>query len=56
MIKEQFKADSQHIEQELRELCISELPEYSRPDKYVFRDSMPLTAAGKINYRLLEGK
>ncbi len=41
-------------EQELRELCAAELPEYSVPDKYVFRDAMPLTAVGKIDFRALE--
>ena len=53
-LKEQYRVNSSRVEQELRKLCNSELPEYSRPDKYVFRDSMPLTAAGKVDFRALE--
>lgn len=54
VLKEKYRVNSSRIEQELRKLCDSELPEYSRPDKYVFRDSMPLTAAGKVDFRALE--
>ena len=54
VLKEQYRVNSSRVEQELRKLCNSELPEYSRPDKYVFRDSMPLTAAGKVDFRALE--
>ena len=54
VLKEQYRVNSSRVEQELRKLCDSELPEYSRPDKYVFRDSMPLTAAGKVDFRTLE--
>lgn len=42
------------IEQELRRICNEELPSYSRPTFYVFLDKLPLTAAGKIDYRALE--
>lgn len=48
------QSDINIIEQELRKVCEAELPDYSRPDKYVFIDKMPLTAAGKIDYRALE--
>ena len=54
VLKEQYRSDIRRIEQELRELCAAELPAYSLPDKYVFRDVMPLTAAGKIDFRALE--
>ena len=54
VLKEKYRVNSSRVEQELRKLCNSELPEYSRPDKYVFRDSMPLTAAGKVDFRALE--
>ena len=54
VLKEQYRSDNRRIEQELRELCAAELPAYSLPEKYVFRDAMPLTAAGKIDFRALE--
>lgn len=54
VLKEKYRVNSSRVEQELRKLCNSELPEFSRPDKYVFRESMPLTAAGKVDYRALE--
>lgn len=54
VLKEQYRADSSRIEGELRALCSAELPEYSRPDRYVFREIMPLTASGKIDFMTLE--
>ena len=54
VLKEPYRAESGRIEGELRELCAVELPEYSRPDRYIFRESMPLTASGKIDFRALE--
>jgi len=54
VLKQQYRSDSNRIEAELRELCKSELPEYSLPSKYEFIDAMPLTAVGKIDFRALE--
>ena len=42
------------IETELRRICEQKLPVYSRPTFYEFREKLPLTAAGKIDYRALE--
>lgn len=42
------------IEQKLRRQCEEKLPSYARPTFYEFRDALPLTAAGKIDYRALE--
>ena len=42
------------IEETLRQHCEEKLPSYARPTFYEFRDSLPLTAAGKIDYRALE--
>ena len=47
-------AEMKCLEQELRSFCEERLPEYSRPTFYEFRDSLPLTAAGKVDYRALE--
>ena len=41
-------------EKELRELCTMELPQYSQPAKYMFRDNLPLTPVGKVDFRALE--
>ena len=54
VLKPQYRAEIRKIEQELRALCDAELPEYSRPNRYTFRDVMPLTAAGKVDFRSLE--
>ena len=42
------------IETALRARCTEKLPSYARPTFYEFRESLPLTAAGKIDYRALE--
>ncbi len=42
------------IERELKELCKQELPDYAYPVGYVFRNKMPQTPVGKIDYRALE--
>ncbi len=45
---------SSEIEYELRKICEEQLPSYSRPAFYVFCEKLPLTAAGKVDYRALE--
>ncbi len=42
------------IERELMQLCKQELPDYAYPVDYIFRDKMPQTSVGKIDYRALE--
>ena len=42
------------VEQALRRHCEEKLPSYARPTFYEFRDMLPLTAAGKIDYHALE--
>ena len=42
------------IERELRSFCDAEMAEYMRPFLYEFRGSLPLTPAGKVDYKLLE--
>ena len=44
----------EQIEKELRIICDKELPSYSRPTFYTFCNCLPLTAAGKVDYRALE--
>ncbi len=42
------------VENELRELSKVELPEFDAPAKYIFKDCLPHTAQGKIDYVALE--
>ena len=54
VLKEQYKNQEQQILLELKELCYKELPEYSQPVDYKFRDELPFTPIGKIDYLSLE--
>lgn len=49
-----MKKDIRDIERDLKELCQKKLPEYSCPFCFEFIDSLPLTAAGKVDYKVLE--
>ena len=53
IVKEMAYDDSLLL-QELKELCLQELPEYAQPIEWHFIDKMPLTPIGKIDYRRLE--
>ena len=44
------------IVKDLQDICNQSLPEYARPIRFIFEKSLPVTAAGKIDYRLLEKK
>lgn len=48
--------DIELLEKELRIQCINSLSENMRPAFYEFMEALPLTAAGKIDYRALESK
>ena len=48
------RVDEEEIERELRSFCDAEMAEYMRPFLYEFRGSLPLTPAGKVDYKLLE--
>lgn len=54
VLKTEDRDKTTDIESELRRICNEELPSYSRPTFYVFLDKLPLTAAGKVDYRALE--
>ncbi len=54
VIADTDKEKEKAIEKELRTLCNEKLPSYSRPKYYVFCEELPLTAAGKVDYRALE--
>ena len=40
--------------EQIKLLCLEQLPEYVQPVAYKFRESLPLTAVGKIDYIALE--
>ena len=42
------------VEKELRGACNSKFSADSRPVEYIFRDELPITGAGKVDYRNLE--
>jgi len=42
------------IRDDIKQSCREELPDYTQPISYVFRESLPLTSVGKIDYRALE--
>ena len=42
------------IQEEIKRLCTDNLPEYSIPFSYSFKESLPLTAVGKVDWKTLE--
>ena len=44
------------IVNELIDLCSRELPKYAQPYGFTFRDSLPLTPIGKVDYKALENE
>ncbi len=54
VLKAEEKGKESSVKQELIALCQRELPEYSQPKDYFFRDALPLTPIGKVDYRALE--
>ncbi len=46
--------EEKKVLEDLKELCIKELSVYSQPKEYEFRDSLPKTLYGKIDYKSLE--
>lgn len=54
VLKSGYRKDTEEAENELHELSQKELPEYDLPVRYIFKDELPRTAHGKIDYRALE--
>ena len=54
VIRPEYIGNEKIIESQLRKLCATNLPEYVQPVDYKFRDELPLTPIGKIDYRALE--
>ena len=54
VLNKEYAGQEGAIKQELQVICHRELPEYAQPIDFLFRDSMPLTTIGKVDYRALE--
>ncbi len=55
VLKDLYKSTDE-IQQEIQELCRQNLAKYSLPYEYEFRQSLPKTLLGKINYRELQNE
>ena len=53
-LKEENNLDEATVEKELREIASNELNGYECPYLYEFRATLPLTPAGKVDYKTLE--
>lgn len=47
-------APSEQTRNELKQLCVQHLPAYMIPEEIVFKDQLPRTERGKVDYRALE--
>lgn len=56
VLKEEYKPYEEQVLAELKQLCAEQLPEYVQPVDYKFRDELPLTPIGKVDYRSLEAE
>lgn len=56
ILKEEYFGKEEQIKNEIIDLCNKELPEYSMPVAYKFRDSFPLTPIGKVDSRKLKSE
>ena len=54
VLKQQYKGKEEMIKEQIKLLCAEQLPEYVQPVDYKFRESLPLTSVGKIDYISLE--
>lgn len=54
VLKESSTVDENLILEELKNLCLKELPEYTQPVDYQIEKELPLTAIGKVDYVKLE--
>lgn len=49
-------ADHVNVQEEVSALCKRDLPEYAQPVRYIFLNTLPKTAVGKVDYRALEAQ
>lgn len=56
VLKDEYKEYVEQIKTEIELICMEQLPEYCLPVDYKFRENLPLTAIGKVNYLALEAE
>ena len=54
VIKKEFQGIENDILEQIKNICEAKLPDYSVPTYFSTREKLPLTNAGKIDYRFLE--
>lgn len=54
VVLKQANQDNERIKELLKEKCQQVLPDYMRPEEYVFLEQLPLTDVGKVDYQTLE--
>lgn len=54
VLTEKSRNNENTVKERLKGLCKKELPEYAQPIDYIFKEKLPLTKIGKIDYRALE--
>ena len=54
VLKDESNATQAKVEKELREIAKVDLPDFDAPVKYFFKEVLPHTGQGKIDYRMLE--
>ena len=55
VLKEGYEVNRE-IKKEIEEYCEKNLAKYMLPKEYVFRESLPKTMIGKVDYRTLENE
>lgn len=54
VLNKEFAEKETIVQNEIEQLCRDNLPEYSVPFSYCFKQELPLTAVGKVDWRKLE--
>lgn len=54
VLKEEYKSIQDEVMNQIKKMCFEQLPEYAQPVDYKFRDELPFTPIGKVDYRKLE--
>ena len=54
VLKEEYFGEEQNVEEEIRNMCLSNLAERAVPESFEFVSEIPLTAIGKIDFKKLE--
>ena len=52
----QKQLQEKNIEKEIKEYCEKNLAKYMIPKKFEFRETLPKTMIGKVNYKELENE